>query len=126
MRGRGRPVARLAVGSAVMAGTAGAVHHRQEQRWARKDAEQQAEYQQQQAAYDQQQQIAAQQAQIDALQQQQAAQQYAPPPQAAPAQAAPGGASLTDQINQLSQLHAAGVLSDDEFAAAKAKLLAGG
>ncbi|MFN8471064.1 MAG: SHOCT domain-containing protein [Anaerolineae bacterium] len=136
LRMRGRQVARLAVGTAVMAGTAGAVHHYQQQRYDRKDAEQYAQYQQQQAYYDQQQQIANQQAQINALQQQQAAQQYAPLPQQyapppqqqyAPApQAAPAAPSLTDQIAQLSQLHNAGVLSDEEFAAAKAKLLAGG
>ncbi|MFN8471063.1 MAG: SHOCT domain-containing protein [Anaerolineae bacterium] len=125
-----RRVARVAVGTAVVAGTAGAVRHHQDVKYANQAAAQQAEYDQQQAAYDQQQQIAQQQAQIEALQQQQAAQQYAPPPQAAPAPApAPAAAaapSLTDQIAQLSQLHNAGVLSDDEFAAAKAKLLAGG
>ena len=41
--------------------------------------------------------------------------------QAAPAAAA--GLDLTSQLQQLAQLHNAGVLSDDEFAAAKAKLL---
>ncbi|MFN8482354.1 MAG: SHOCT domain-containing protein [Anaerolineae bacterium] len=123
-----RRVARVAVGTAVVAGTAGAVRHHQDQRYANQAAAQQAEYDQQQAAYDQQQQIAQQQAQINALQQQQAAQAAAPPPQAAPAPApaAPAAPSLTDQLAQLSQLHNAGVLSDDEFAAAKAKLLAGG
>ncbi len=58
-------------------------------------------------------------------------QQYAPPPQAyappppAPAPA-PAGTDLTSQLNQLAQLHASGVLSDEEFAAAKQKVLAGG
>jgi hypothetical protein len=33
---------------------------------------------------------------------------------------------MVAQIEQLSQLHNAGVLSDEEFTAAKAKLLAGG
>ena len=46
---------------------------------------------------------------------------------AAPAAAAPAAAgqepSMTDQLNQLADLHRRGVLSDDEFAAAKAKLL---
>jgi uncharacterized membrane protein len=46
----------------------------------------------------------------------------APPPTAAPASAAP---DLTAQLQQLAQLHTAGVLSDEEFAAAKQKLLAG-
>ena len=32
---------------------------------------------------------------------------------------------LTAQLQQLAQLHTAGVLSDEEFAAAKQKLLAG-
>ena len=52
-------------------------------------------------------------------QQQYAQQQYAPPPQDAPA-AAP---SMADQLQQIATLHQQGVLSDDEFAAAKAKLL---
>ena len=47
-------------------------------------------------------------------------QQYQPPPpQAAPAQ----GPSMIDQLNQLTELHTQGALSDAEFAAAKAKLL---
>ena len=41
---------------------------------------------------------------------------------AAPPAAAP---DLTAQLQQLAQLHTAGVLSDEEFAAAKQKLLAG-
>ena len=39
---------------------------------------------------------------------------------------AAAGTDLTSQLQQLSQLHNAGVLSDEEFAAAKQKLLAGG
>ena len=46
----------------------------------------------------------------------------APPPQAAPA----GGPSVADQLQQIATLHQQGVLSDDEFAAAKAKILGGG
>jgi hypothetical protein len=47
-------------------------------------------------------------------------QQYAPPPQ----QAAPAaGPSMTDQLQQIAALHQQGALTDDEFAAAKAKLL---
>ena len=46
-------------------------------------------------------------------------QQYAPPPQAAPA----AGPSMTDQLQQIAALHQQGALSDEEFAAAKAKLL---
>jgi hypothetical protein len=42
-----------------------------------------------------------------------------PPPPAAPAQ----GPSMLDQLNQLTDLHQQGALSDEEFTAAKAKLL---
>ena len=43
-----------------------------------------------------------------------------------PAQDAPAAApSMPDQLNQLAALHERGVLTDDEFAAAKAKLLGG-
>jgi hypothetical protein len=48
-------------------------------------------------------------------------QQPAPPP--APAPAAPAAPSMLDQLNQLSTLHQQGALTDEEFAAAKAKLL---
>jgi hypothetical protein len=61
-------------------------------------------------------------------QQQQAEQQQAAPapaPQATPAPA-PAGNDLTSQLNQLAQLHASGVLTDEEFSAAKQKVLAGG
>ena len=51
-----------------------------------------------------------------------AQQQYAPPQQAAPPDAGP---SMADQLQQIATLHQQGVLSDDEFAAAKAKLLGG-
>jgi hypothetical protein len=47
--------------------------------------------------------------------------QYAPAP-AAP-QYAPPPPSSTDEIEHLAQLHASGVLTDDEFSAAKAKAL---
>ena len=45
--------------------------------------------------------------------------QYAAPPPAAP----PAGDDLTAQIQQLSTLKTAGVISEAEFTAAKAKLL---
>jgi hypothetical protein len=44
---------------------------------------------------------------------------YQQPPPAAPA----AGPSMLDQLNQLTELHAQGALSDNEFSAAKAKLL---
>ena len=69
---------------------------------------------------------------ISALEQQQGPQQgpyqqpqYQPPPQyqQPPPAAAPAASSpMIDQLNQLAALHDQGVLSDDEFAAAKAKL----
>jgi Short C-terminal domain len=47
-------------------------------------------------------------------------QQYQQPP---PQQAASAQSAMLDQLNQLNQLHQQGALTDDEFAAAKAKLL---
>jgi hypothetical protein len=47
-------------------------------------------------------------------------QQAAPPPAS---QAAAAPSPMVDQLNQLAALHQQGVLSDDEFTAAKAKLL---
>jgi hypothetical protein len=56
-------------------------------------------------------------------------QQAPPPPPAAPAAPAPQALSAGDdtlaQLRQLADLHAQGILTDDEFAAAKAKILAG-
>lgn len=95
-------VARVAVGTAVVAGTAGAIHHHQNKKYAQQDAAAQAQYDQ---AY--------QQGAADAQQ------QYTAPVQQAPAQE-----DLTTKLQQLAQLHETGVLSDEEFAAAKQKLLA--
>jgi Short C-terminal domain len=53
--------------------------------------------------------------------------QYAPPPPqqayAAPPANAGGGDQLTAELERLGDLKARGVISDEEFAAAKAKLL---
>ena len=104
----GRRLARAAVGTAVVVGTAGAVSHHQQQKYASQNQAAEAQTQDvQEAAY--QQGVADAQAQA------------APAP--APAVAAPAN-DLTAQLQQLSQLHNAGVLSDEEFAAAKAKVLA--
>ena len=67
---------------------------------------------------DQQYQDAAQEQRINDLEQQQAA--VPPPRDPGPQAAAP---SMADQLNQLADLRKQGVLSDSEFAAAKAKLL---
>jgi hypothetical protein len=56
----------------------------------------------------------------DAAYQEQAYQQAPPPPPAA----APAGDDMLDQLKQLGELHDAGVLTDEEFAAQKAKILA--
>lgn len=53
-------------------------------------------------------------------------QQMAPVQQQAPAPVAPlpsGEDSVIDQLERLGQLHSSGVLTDEEFAAEKAKLL---
>jgi hypothetical protein len=53
-------------------------------------------------------------------------QQPAPPPTAAPAPPAAAAApapSMIDQLGELTTLHERGALTDEEFAAAKAKLL---
>jgi hypothetical protein len=119
--------------TAVVAGTAGAVRHHQDQKWANQAAEQQAQQNAQQQAYDQQAQMEAMQQQMAQMQAQQAAAAAAAPAAAAaapaaaaaaPAAAASGGSDLMTQLNQLTQLHQAGALTDDEYAAAKAKLLA--
>ena len=123
MRGRGigragRPgLVGTMARTAVVAGTATAVvggMNRHSQAKYQQQADAQA-YQDQQVQYEQQ-------AQIDAaVAQQMAAQQMAPPP-AAPAAAA-AAPSLIDQLTQLGSLRDAGVLTEAEFNAQKAKLL---
>jgi membrane protease subunit (stomatin/prohibitin family) len=49
-------------------------------------------------------------------------QQQAPPQPSQPAPAAPDTSPMIDQLNQLATLHQQGVLTDAEFAAAKAKV----
>jgi hypothetical protein len=59
--------------------------------------------------------------------QQEAPEQQPPPVQAAPPTApppAPGAPSTIEQLKQLGELKSQGILTDDEFAAQKAKLLA--
>jgi hypothetical protein len=88
----------MAAATAVVAGTAGAVHHHQEQKYANQAAEQEA-------------------------QQAQAAEAVAPAPIAEPVPApAEAGVDMAE-LQKLAELHTAGILSDEEFAAAKAKAL---
>ncbi|WP_374009383.1 SHOCT domain-containing protein [Leifsonia sp. LS-T14] len=119
LRRMGRPgLIGMAARTAVVAGTATAVsgsvqRHQQEKA--------QNQYEQQQ--YEEQQ----QQAQMQQMAQQAAAQQAAMQQQAAPAAAAApagGGDDMMAKLQQLATLHSQGVLTDEEFAAAKAKLLA--
>ena len=108
--------------TAVVAGTAtavsGAVYSHQQDKRAGKQQEAIAD----QAAIDSQYQIQEMQAQMAEMQAQQAqAAIAAPPPAAAPAPSA--GGDMMAQLQQLTQMKEAGVLSDAEFQAAKAKLL---
>ena len=88
---------RMAARTAVVAGTAtavsGRVQRRQYEKWEQEDAQKYAEQQQYQAP---------------------------PPVAAAPA---PQEDDATAQLQNLAQLHSQGVLTDEEFAAAKAKIL---
>ena len=89
--------------TAVVAGTATAVSNRvsrrQANRWAAQGQEQYEEQSYQQQAYE-------------------------PPPQEAPPPQASGGSDMLEQLQKLGELHAAGVLTEEEFAAQKAKILA--
>ena len=91
---RGPGLVRMAAGTAVIAGTAGAVRHRQEERYARQDQE---AYEQQ--MYDQQ--VAAQQA----------------------AAAAPAEPDYAAELEKLAQLKNQGIISEEEFEAKKKQIL---
>ena len=84
--------------TAVVAGTATAVSNRVSRRQANRWSEQNEA-----AAYEQQ----------------QAAAQAAPPP----APASSGTEDMMTELKQLGELHASGILTDEEFAAQKAKIL---
>ena len=90
---RGPGLVRVAATTAVVAGTAGAVRHRQDQKHAAQD----------QAAYDQQ------------MAEQQAA---APPPPAPPAADDPYA-----ELQKLAELKAQGIITEEEFEAKKKQLL---
>ncbi len=94
--------------TAVIAGTATAVSGRVQRRQAEKYADRDANiYAQREAAYEQQ----------------VAPAQPAPAPAAPASAASAGGESEIDQLERLGRLHSDGVLTDEEFAAEKAKLL---
>jgi hypothetical protein len=98
--------------TAVIAGTATTVSNRVSRRQANKWAAQD----EQQAAQDDQ------AAKAQAYDQQQASAQQQPPPQQA---AVPAQDDMLTQLQKLGELKAAGVLTEEEFAAQKAKILAG-
>ena len=109
-----RGVARTAVVAGTASTVAGRVQRRQQRKWASQDAAA--------APPDQQQGYA------DQPPQQQGYAAPPPPPPApapAPEAAASGGGDLVAQLQQLEQLHQQGAVNDQEFAAAKAKLLGG-
>ncbi len=88
-----RGVARTAVVAGTATAVSGRVARRQNNRWAEQE---QAQYEQQMA------------------------QQPAPPP---PPAAAPAGGGEVDELKQIADLHAQGILTDEEFAAKKAQIL---
>ena len=95
---RGPGLVRAAATTAVVAGTAGAVRHHQDQKYARQDYEAQQQYEAQQA-------------------------QYAPPP---PQYAEPAPADEPDymaELEKLAQLKNQGILTDEEFEAKKKQIL---
>ena len=100
--------------TAVIAGTATTVSNRVSRRQANKWSAQE----EQQSAQDEQ------AAKAQAYDEQQYAQQqaYAAPP---PQPAAPAQDDMLTQLQKLGELKAAGVLTEEEFAAQKAKILAG-
>jgi hypothetical protein len=116
LRRMGRPgLVGMAARTAVVAGTATAVSGSVQRHQAEK---QQTQYDQQQ--YEAQQ----QQAQMDAAAQQAVAQQQAAMGVGAQqAAAAPASVDIVAELQKLATLKEQGILSDDEFAAAKAKLL---
>lgn len=119
----GRPgLLGLAARTAVVAGTANAVSGRMQQGQQAK-AQQAAEAE----AYRQQQEAAAQAAATQAAVAQALAAQAPPAPAAAaaPAPAATGPDDMIAALERLAALHAQGILTDEELAQQKARILAG-
>ncbi len=97
-----RGVARTAAVAGTASAVAGRVRHHQNEKYA---AREQAAYEQQQAAYNQG--VAAAQ----------------PPPPPAPAP--PAGGDTMAELEKLADMKSKGLLTDEEFSAAKAKILGG-
>jgi hypothetical protein len=102
MPGLVRGVARTAVVAGTASAVSGRVQRRQAERFADRDAQIVA---QRQEAYDQQ------------------TYQQAPPPPAAPA--APASGDVVQQLKDLAELKNQGILTEEEFAAQKARILGG-
>ena len=107
MPGLLRGVARTAVVAGTATAVSNRVSRRQANRWAQDD----------QSAYAQQQYAEPQYAQPQYSQPQYS--QPAPPPPAAPA----GGNDMFEQLRQLAELKDQGILTDEEFAVQKARIL---
>jgi Short C-terminal domain len=99
MPGLLRGVARTAVAAGTWTAVSNRVNRRQQNKWAQQDA--QAQYQQQPVYY----------------------QQAAPAPAPAPAPSA--GADRISRLKDLADLKAKGILTDEEFAAEKSRVLNG-
>ncbi|MFT4468767.1 SHOCT domain-containing protein [Arthrobacter sulfonylureivorans] len=111
-----RGVARTAVVAGTATAVSGRVQRRQQARW---DAQEQQQYEHQQ--YEQQQQYAQQQQQYAQPQQAYVQPQY----ETASAQAAAPAGDPLERLKTLGDLKAQGLLSEAEFEAQKAKILAG-
>src|SRR5262249_23337379 len=122
-RRRGPGIVGTMARTAVVAGTATVVSKGVSGAMDQRAAQQQAvAQQQQQAAYD----AGVQQAQLEAQQQQQLLAAQAAAAQAAPPQSASSGASSDDMITQLQklgELQKQGILTPEEFAQQKARIL---
>jgi hypothetical protein len=101
MPGLLRGVARTAVVAGTATAVSGRVQRRQAEKYATRDAN---IYAQREQAYEQQ-------------------MAPPPPPPPAPPAAAPSQADTIEQLKQLGELKAQGILTEEEFAAEKAKIL---
>jgi hypothetical protein len=121
MPGLARGIARTAVVAGTATAVSGRVARRQASRYTEKDAQlaadRNAAYQRDMGYTEPPPQYAPQ---PQYAQPQYAQPQYAPAPPPAPA---PAADPMFTKLQQLADLHASGVLTDDEFSAAKAKVL---